>query len=343
LGFIKTVQLPTLNPPTSSKPFSATITFSITTTTMKAIQVTTWGQPPAFNPSAADMPPPKGDEIQLKVLASGLHRLIRSQAMGTHYSARSLPLPYTPGADGVGLTPDNKRVFFSSMGTGGGFGEYVNVHKDRMIELSPDADETQVAGLMNPGMSSWMAIKSRVKGLDLDKPWTVVILGVTSQSGKVAVEFVRHLGASRVVGVARDEGKMKGLGLDEIIVLKDNVTETDFGKMGDVDVVLDYLYGAPFAECLSQLKSAKSTQVVQIGSMAGLESSIPAALLRSKDVTIRGSGPGAWSMQQFASEAEGLLRAVEKLSKQAITLRGLDEIDAAWGNERERTVFVPSK
>jgi NADPH:quinone reductase-like Zn-dependent oxidoreductase len=310
---------------------------------MKAIQVTSWGQPPAFNSSAAEMPPPDSNEVQVKVLASGLHRLVRSQAMGTHYSARQLPLPYTPGSDGVGLTPDGKRVFFSSMAKGGGFGEYVNIEKGRMIELSPDADETQVAGLMNPGMSSWMAIKSRVKGLDLSRPWSVVILGVTSQSGKVAVEFVRHLGASRVVGVARDEGKMKSLGLDEMIVLKDDVKETEFGRMGDVDVILDYLYGAPFAECLSQLKSARSTQVVQIGSMAGLESSIPAALLRSKDVTIRGSGPGAWSMQQFGAEAEGLLRAVEKLSKQAIAVRGLDEIDAAWANERERTVFVPSK
>lgn len=310
---------------------------------MKAIQVTSWGTPPAFTPSASAIPTPKADETQLRILASGLHRLIRSQALGAHYSARSLPLPYTPGADGVGLTPDGKRVFFSSMATGGAFAEYVNVATRSLIELSQDSDEVQVAGLMNPGMSSWMAIKSRVKGLDLSQPWNVVILGVTSQSGKVAVEFVRHLGASRVVGVARDEAKMKALNLDETIVLKDNAPDTDFAKMGDVDIVLDYLYGAPLVACLTQLNSARPTQVVQIGSMAGLESNLPAVLLRSKDVTIRGSGPGAWSMQQFAAEAEGLLRAVEKLSTQQIQVRGLEEIEAAWGNERERTVFVPGK
>ena len=245
--------------------------------------------------------------------------------------------------DGVGETPDGKKVYFVSMAKGGGFAEYINVPSARLIELSPSADPIQVAGLVNPGMSSWMAIKSRVKGLDLSKGWSCVILGVTTQSGKVAVEFARHLGATRIVGVARDEGKMKALGLDDTIILKDNVSETEFEKMGDVDVILDYLWGAPFAECLTKLASKVPTQVVQIGSMAGLESNLPSALLRSKDITMRGSGPGAWSMQQFASETEALVRAVEKLSRQSIVERGLEEVEKGWGNERERTVFVPGK
>ena len=188
-----------------------------------------------------------------------------------------------------------------------------------------------------------MAIKARVKGLDLRKGWSCVILGVTTQSGKVAVEFARTLGATRIVGVARDEGKIKALGLDETIVLKDNASETDFDKMGDVDVILDYLWGAPFVACLAKLSSKVPTQAVQIGSMAGMETNVPSALLRSKDITLRGSGPGAWTMEAFAGEAEGLVRAVEKLSRQAIVERGLDEVQKGWENERERTVFVPGK
>ena len=158
------------------------------------------------------------------------------------------------------------------------------------------------------------------------------------------MEFARGLGATRIVGVARDEGKMKSLGLDEMIVLKDKVEETDFGRMGSrVDVILDYLWGAPFAECVKQLKSEVPTQTVQIGSMAGLECELPSALLRSKDVTMRGSGPGSWSMELFAKETEGLVGAVEKLSPQSVVERGLEDVDEAFKDERARTVFVPEK
>ena len=246
--------------------------------------------------------------------------------------------------DGVGVdSATGKNYYFVSMAKGGGFAEKINVPKARLVEVADGADAVQVAGLVNPGMSSWMAIKSRVKGLDLSKGWSVVVLGVTTQSGKVAVEFARHLGATRVVGVARDEKKMAALGLDETIVLKDNASDTDFGKMGDVDVILDYLYGAPFVECITQLASKVPTQIVQIGSMAGLECSLPSALLRSKDITLRGSGPGAWTMEAFGKEAAGLVKAVEKLPKQEIVERGLEEAKEAFDDGKGRTVFVPGK
>ena len=168
-----------------------------------------------------------------------------------------------------------------------------------------------------------------------------MVLGVSSQSGKVAVNFARKLGAGRVVGVARDEGKMKALGLDEVIVLKEKPEESEWEKMGDVDVVLDYLYGGAATACLNGLKSKVPTQYVQIGSMAGLDTSFPAAIFRSKNLTVRGSGPGAWTMAEFAEDVEGLVRAVESLEKQDIKVRKLEEIDEAWKNERERTVFEP--
>jgi NADPH:quinone reductase-like Zn-dependent oxidoreductase len=312
---------------------------------MRAIQSTTWGTPPAFTPSASDLPPPTDSQVRLKVLASGLHRLVRAQALGNHYSAKSAGLPYTPGSDGVGLDESTgKRYYFVSIATGGGFAEYVNVARATLVELSEGADAVQVAGLVNPGMGGWMALTRRTKGVVGDggrKGWTVVILGVTSQSGKVAVHFARQLGAGRVVGVAR--GHMDGLGLDEAIVLDGkDPAKTEWKKMGDqVDVILDYVYGDVAIACLNALESKVPTQFVQIGSMAGNDASWPAAVFRSKDITIRGSGPGAWAMSEFGAEAEGLVRAVEGLEKQALTVRNLEEVEEAWGNEKERTVFVP--
>jgi NADPH:quinone reductase-like Zn-dependent oxidoreductase len=312
---------------------------------MRAIQTTTWGEPPTYTADAAPAAAPSPTQIQLTVVASGLHRLIRSQALGQHYSARNVGLPYTPGADGVGKDSNGTLYYFSNIAQAGGFAEQITVQKSNTVPLSPSADPIQVAGLVNPGMASWMALTKRTTGLVGTKQnWSVVILGVTSQSGKVAVHFARKLGAGRVIGVARDAAKMSSLGLDEAIVLKDKPEESDWAKMGPVDVVLDYLYGAPAAACLNALETPKTptgTQFVQIGNMAGLTAEISGFMLKGKNITIRGSGPGAWSMEEFGGEVEGLVRAVEGLEKQPLTQRKLEEIADAWANEKERTVFVP--
>lgn len=313
---------------------------------MRAIQSTTWGEAPTFTSSATAPPAPTSTQTPITVTAAGLHRLVRSQALGQHYTARNMGLPYTPGSDGVGTTPDGRSVYFVSLATGGAFAERINADSKLIIPLSAGADPVQVAGLVNPGMASWMALKTRTQGVVGDssspgKKWSVVVLGVTSQSGKVAVHFARKLGATRVVGVARNEKQMAALGLDESIVLKEKPEESDWAKMGDVDVVLDYLYGGAATACLNGLSSKVPTQYVQIGSMAGLDASFGAAIFRSKNLTVRGSGPGSWTMEEFAGEVEGLVRAVEGLEKQDIKARKLEEIDEAWANEKERTVFVP--
>jgi NADPH:quinone reductase-like Zn-dependent oxidoreductase len=309
---------------------------------MRAVQTTAWGQPPTFTADAPAPPAPTDTQVPLTIVASGLHRLVRSQALGQHYSARNMGLPYIPGSDGVGRTPEGKLVYFASIATGGGFAEKINVEKRACVELSEGVDPVQVAGLVNPGMASWMALKTRTVGIvGSGKPWSVVILGVTSQSGKVAVHFARKLGATRVVGVARDEKKASGLGLDAFVTLKEKPEESDWEKMGDVDVVLDYVYGSAAPACLAALNNKVPTQYVQIGSMGGLDISFPSALFRSKNITVRGSGPGAWTFQEFGGEVQGLVKAVEGLEKQDIKARKLEEIDEAWGNDKERTVFVP--
>ena len=312
---------------------------------MRAIQTTAWGSPPVYIASAADPPEPTPSQSRLKVLASALHRLVRSQALGQHYSSTSSPLPYTPGADGIGLDESTgTRYYFSSIATGGGFAEHINVEKSQLVELGEGADALQAAALVNPGMASWMGLRRRTSGVvGMKEGWTVAILGVTSQSGKVAVQFARTLGASRVIGVARDAAKMATLGIDEIIVLDSAAPEkSEWSKMGDVDIILDFLYGNVAPACLTALKSSVPTQYVQIGALSGNDASFDASVFRSKDITIRGSGPGAWSMKEFGEEVRGLVKAVEGLAAQdGVVSRGLDEVEGAWADERGRTVFVP--
>lgn len=97
------------------------------------------------------MPGPDSDLVQVKVIASGVHRLVRSRAAGKHYSAKGLP--HIPGIDGTGTTTDGKLVYFSTITpTGGTMADYVNVPKRATISLPEGADPVQIAGLVNPAM-----------------------------------------------------------------------------------------------------------------------------------------------------------------------------------------------
>ncbi|EXJ88541.1 hypothetical protein A1O1_05471 [Capronia coronata CBS 617.96] len=318
---------------------------------MRAITVTSWGAAPVFTANHPEPSSSDADFVTVKVVAAGLHQLVRAQAAGTHYSTKGAKLPYIPGADGVGTLPDGQMVYFSSTHSGGAFAEYVRVPRSVVTPLSSmldgadvDVDPVKIAGLLNPGMSSWMALAARVDRAQLPPAFRVVIVGVTSLSGKIAVHFMRQLGAGKVVGVARNAAEMAALDLDQRIVLAESgagAADTDFSALGDVDVILDYLYGPPALALLTALASKVPTQYCQIGSLAGADVSLPAQLLRSKNLTLRGAGFGSWSMAHYAQELPALLTAVAKLPPQDIKVRKLEEVDAAWAAKRERTVFVP--
>lgn len=306
---------------------------------MKAITIPSWGAPVTFTADHPSPPAPSSEQVTLKVLAAGLHQLVRGQVTGTHYTTKTAVLPYVPGADGVGVTPEGQVLYFNSIAQGGAFAESITVPKSVTTPIPSGADPVQIAGLLNPGMSSWMALKTRTEGLR--SGFTVVIVGVTAISGKVAVHFARSLGAARVIGVARNQKELAAIDLDERIVLKDNPEETDYSSLGDVDVILDYLYGPNILALFKALKSSVPTQFVQIGTLASQDIALPGAILREKNITMRGSGPGAWSFPQFGKELPLLLEAVSKLPDMDLKQRKLEDAEAAWAAKRDRTVFVP--
>ena len=219
--------------------------------------------------------------------------------------------------------------------------EIVNIPNAMVFPLPEGADLTQVAANVNPGMSSWMALTQRCEGL---KPgFSVFIMGVTSASGKVAVSFARHLGAGKIIGLARNAKAMEDMGLDEVIVLKEKVEETEWEKAREAEVVLDYLYGAPTESFLKSLKPGNKVQYVQIGSLAGETLTLPSAVLRSNDVALRGSGPGAWTMRALSKELPGIINAITRMEKTKVRVEKLADVEKVWVEKAgsERLVFVP--
>ncbi|KEQ76903.1 quinone oxidoreductase [Aureobasidium namibiae CBS 147.97] len=300
-----------------------------------SLQFTAWGEPPRY--TEVPMPSPESDETPVKVLASGLHVVVRSIASGKHYASGTVP--YTPGVDGVGQRlSDNKLVYFISF-PGGGYQEILNVERRKMVELPEGVDPYQVAGYANPALSSWMALTARTK--DLPEKFTVLVMGATSASGKIAVEVARILGAGKVIGMSRSKETLEKVGVDEMIILDNDISETDCSAAAEVDVVLDYLYGPVAQHVLSTVNFTRPVQYVHIGGLAGTEMMLPGHVIRSKDITIRGAGPGSWSREAMRPEIPRILHAFKQFKTHEIKVVPLSEIEEHWHNEKDRVVFTP--
>ena len=319
---------------------------------MRAAQVATWGSTPQFITTTRPYPLPNHTEVRVK--AAGIHQVVRSRVSGQHYTAGTLP--HTPGVDGVGLAlPDLTPVYFSAFATGS-MAEIINVPSHAIIPLSVDKlgasgiSLAAVAAWVNPAMSSWMALKKRVVLSEEQKRdgFSVLVIGATSASGQLAIKLARELGATRVVGAARSEEGLANLELDEIVVLREDLPKTDFSveAIGSVDVVLDYVFrdvADRFFESVEVMRG-KELQYVQIGALGGkLEVKVNGAMLRSKNITIRGSGPGAWSMEDMGTELRGLVDVVvggEFLKGMYVKEIDIERIEEAWNDKGKDRVAL---
>jgi NADPH:quinone reductase-like Zn-dependent oxidoreductase len=123
---------------------------------------------------------------------------------------------------------------------------------------------------------------------------TVLVLGATGAVGQLAVQVAHRSGAGRVVGVARDRAALQHLltlGADAVVELRadesvDELVIRLLAAAGEVDVVLDGVYGMPFEAALRAC--APRARVVNIGNPAGATAEVPAGLLRGKQLTVSG-------------------------------------------------------
>jgi NADPH:quinone reductase-like Zn-dependent oxidoreductase len=294
-------------------------------------------------------------EVLVKVSAAGLHQIVRSLAKGAHYGSTGI-LPFIPGVDGVGRLEDGTRVYFGvSRPPYGTFAEQT-VTARRMCWPVPDGlDDVSIAGMTNPGMSSWAALTARAK---LVAGESVLILGATGTSGQLAVQIAKRLGARRVVAVGRNAEALeqtKALGADEVISLKQegDALRDAFRRelTGEgVDVVLDYLWGAPAESLLGAIAqkglshAAPRIRYVQIGGTAGPTIALAAATLRSSGLELLGSGFGSVSMEGIkaaitAFHAEAVKKPFE-VNVKAVSLR---DVETLWNSPEQgaRLVFQP--
>jgi len=310
---------------------------------MYAAVVTSFDEPPHYR--EFDTPHPAEGQILVDVLAVGLHPRTRTGASGKHYTSTGT-LPMIPGVDGVGRRPDGKLIYFVAdddvIGT---MAEQAVVDPRRSIELPAGVDPAKIAAAMNPAMSSWVALRRRVP---IQPGQSVLVLGATGNAGAMAVQVAKLLGAGRTVGAGRDRDRLATIGADEVVALADG-PEALAKAAAEVDIVIDYLWGAPAAEAMMALLTHRADRSrrldwIQIGSVAGPTIELPSVALRSANLVLQGNGQGAVSARAYLGELPSL---VAEIDSGAVAIRTatapLSEVEQVWARPDEpgvRTVLT---
>ena len=310
---------------------------------MKAAVVSAFDEAPRYE----DFPDPvatQRDELVVDVVAAALHPRVRSQANGSHYTSTG-ELPLVPGIDGV-VRDAKGKLYYALLDdtTLGTMAQRTIIEKDRSIALPKDAEPVAVAAAMNPVMSSWVALRHRI---DFKRGSSVLILGATGSAGRMAIQVAKRFGAKEVIGAGRNPQRLQeltGLGADRVL------TFDQLDTAGDVDVVIDYVWGEPTAKGMVDLIThrrdrGKELVWIQIGSMAGPGAEILSAALRSTRLEIVGSGIGSVDSQDFRKEIPKIAKAVTEgafgVRTQPIPL---SDVATAWTQSLDgdkRVVFLP--
>jgi NADPH:quinone reductase-like Zn-dependent oxidoreductase len=322
---------------------------------MHAAVLNAFGELPRY----AEFPDPVAGEGEtlIEVRAAAIHRVDRVRAGGDHYTSGSSDnLPVVCGIEGVGITPDGDRSYFAlPRAPYGSMAERTVVPNWMLAPMPSQLSDAEAAALINPGMAAYMPLAWRGK---LAAGETVLILGATGVTGRLAVQMARILGAGRIAAAGRDKKALESLtdlGADALISLdqpKDQLAAafaTEAGKDG-FQVVVDYVWGQPMEVLLSaitlhEFKAVEhETRIVQVGDIAGSEVQLHADALRSAPVTLMGSG--GFAPQEVRVEAFGKLYefAASGVMKVAVEEVPLADVEEAWrrgDRDGRRQVLIP--
>ncbi len=325
---------------------------------MRAAVLHALGQVPRYE--EFPQPEPVDGEELIEVTAAPLNNIDRVRADGSHYSVRSGEYaaggpPAVPGVIGAGRRPGGQRVLFGSRY--GTMAQYSTARPEMTFPIPDGLDDAVAAAAWNPGLSAWLALGWRCP---LEPGQTVLVLGATGVTGKLAVQAARHFGAARVVAAGRNQqvlDTLPELGADAVIQLgqpDDALAAAFAAQAGDhgYDVVVDYLWGHPTEVFLTSIEHhdveirSGRIRLLQAGDMAGPAITLPAAVLRSSaGLEILGQGTGTMPPMDVIT---GMLRELLDLLRAGkvpvdIERVPLSAVGEVWARDQQgsRPVFIP--
>lgn len=249
-----------------------------------------------------ELPQKLENESVVSVEYAAIKQLDKAIVKGTHYSSPK-QLPIVPGTDGVGLLENGERVYFTSFRQP--YGAMAEQSVGSLTVAVPEQLESAfVAALINPALAAYLPLVWRAK---MQKDETVLIIGATGASGKLAVTMARKLGAKRVVVAGRNQEILNELDADARVDLTLDTEQliqafSCAAGVDGYDVILDYVWGGATEALLLALNNQdlenhsvikpEGVRLVNVGTMAAPNIRLSGAVLRSVDLKILGSGTG---------------------------------------------------
>jgi NADPH:quinone reductase-like Zn-dependent oxidoreductase len=294
---------------------------------------------------------PGEGQVVVEVAAAGLNPVDVAKAAGTFYAGRP-PLPSVAGEEGVGtVAGSGRRVYFDRpIRPYGSMAQRALVDAGALMDVPDALDDGLAVALGVAGLAAWLALTWRA---ELAAGETVLVLGATGVVGQVAVQAARLLGARRVVAAGRDAAgleRARTLGGDATVPLGDDVSSEELTAAfhaaagGEVDVVIDPLWGVPAVGALGAL--GVGGRLIQIGQSAGAEATVPSRLVRGRIADIRGHtnflAPDEVRREAYAAMAQHAAAGRLRVELERIPLA---EVERAWERQRGgahvKLVLVP--
>lgn len=219
---------------------------------MRAVQVTQFGGPEVLDLVELPDPEPRAGSVVLDVATIGVNYADTHQAENSYLAPQTLP--FVPGSEVVGTTPDGRRVA-ALVGTGG-YAEKAHATAATIFELPDDVDDVAALALVVQGLTAWHLLRTCAH---LAAGESVVVHAAAGGVGSIAVQLAKLFGAGTVIATASTPEKRQlalDIGADVAIDpavddLRDALRSA--GGRAGVDVVLEMTGGRVFDQSLSAL------------------------------------------------------------------------------------------
>jgi NADPH:quinone reductase len=260
---------------------------------MRAVVITKPGEPEVLEVQDVETPEPVGDQVRVRVHASGVNRADLLQRAGGYAAPLGSPehipgLEFAGEVDAVGSLvrawKPGQRVM--GLAGGGAQAEYVLAHEGLLVEIPQNLDFVQAAAVPEVFMTAHDALFTQA-GLQMGE--RVLIHAAGSGVGTAAIQLAHAAGAD-VFGTSRTPWKLeraKTLGLDVALSDQDFAAVVHRLTEGNgVHVVLDFIGAAYMAQNLEAL--GMWGRMVFLATMGGAQANVNLGMLMGKRIAMRG-------------------------------------------------------
>jgi len=262
--------------------------------TMRAVEITKYGEPEVLVAGERPIPALAAGEVLIAVSAAGVNRPDCLQRRGRY--------PVPPGASdipglevagrivavGEGVTSWKVGEEACALVTGGGYASYCNVPAEQCLPIPRGLTKVEAASLPETFFTVWSMVWGRGR---LAEGETLLVHGGSSGIGVTAIQMARALGHTVFVTAGTDE-KCKAcvdLGADHAINYKTQDYAAEVKRLTDgrgVDVILDMVAGEYVKRDIEA--AADDGRIVILALLGGSKGEVPFDPILRRRITITG-------------------------------------------------------